>query len=196
MIENIKEKEEEVKAIWLEHRDKMATSSLYKKFLTPYFDTTSWKVTNKDWLFFISWVRDWKKVEKKEKRDQEVKEQMKNLTDEGIEELQRMNRKKMIVALSNLLKEYEDTDSPMKKAFGIGEIRRMYKAIQSLEEKMKMTEISRGKLKLDAVRTLLPYKRLKPEELLALKEKINESFDRIIKLKSGESAGRSGPDSG
>jgi len=196
MIENIKEKEEEVKAIWLEHRDKMATNSLYKKFLTPYFDTTSWKVTNKDWLFFISWVRDWKKVEKKEKRDQEVKEQMKNLTDEGIEELQRMNRKKMIVALSNLLKEYEDTDSPMKKAFGIGEIRRMYKAIQSLEEKMKMTEISRGKLKLDAVRTLLPYKRLKPEELLALKEKINESFDRIIKLKSGESAGRSGPDSG
>ena len=94
-----------------------------------------------------------------------------------------------------LIGDYENEDNPIHLSFKIGEIRRMYGAIQSLEEKMKMTSIARGKLKLDAVRTLLPYKRMNPEELLALKEKLNESFDRIIKLKKGEPVGQSTSDS-
>ena len=118
------------------------------------------------------------------------------MTDEEAEELQDKNRKKMIFILNELITGYGETDSPMKKAFGIGEIRRMYNSIQSLEEKMKMTEISRGKLKLEAVKTLLPYQRMSLPQILELKEKLNESFDRIVKLKSGELVGPDAPANG
>jgi len=196
MIENIKEKEKEVKEIWLEHRDNMSASEIYKKFLHPYFDTANWTIHQKDWFFFMIWIRGWKKVEKKERRDIAAQEKLDSLTDEGIEEIQSMNRKKMIVILSDLIADYEIVEDSIKKAFSLTEIRRMYKDIQSLEEKMKTTEIARGKLKLDAVRTLLPYKRMSPEELTALRGKLNESFDRINKLKSGELVGRPTPSSG
>jgi len=196
MIPDVKTKEEEVKKIWLEKRGEMKTGEIYKTFLGDYFDTANWSINNKDWLFFLSWIRDWQKKIKKEEQENRAEEAAKGLTDEEAEELQDKNRKKMIFILNELIMEYGETDSPIKKAFGIGEIRRMYNSIQSLEEKMKMTEISRGKLKLEAVKTLLPYQRMSLPQILELKEKLNESFDRIVKLKSGEPVGPDAPANG
>lgn len=196
MIENIKEKEAEIKKIWLEHRGKMPTNQIYRQFLGDYFDVANWSRTDKDWLFFLSWIRDWKRAIKKQEKEDQLKKDMEEMTDEGIEVVQRKNRKKMILILRDLIENYDTLEDSLKKALAIGEIRRMYKAIQSLEEKMKMTEISKGKLKLEAVKTLLPYKRMELPELLALKAKLNESFDRIIKLKSGEPVGPDAPVSG
>lgn len=199
MIDNIEEKEKEVKTIWFENRDKMPSKEIFVNLLKDYFngeDIGSKLRVNKDWLFFLSWIRKWRGVEKKKEQEERTKDKLENLTDEKIEKLQSMNRKKMIVILSNLIENYEKETNPVHLSFGIGEIRRMYGAIQSLEEKMKTTEIARGKLKLDAVRTLLPYKRMSTEELTALRGKLNESFDRINKLKSGEFVGRPTPNSG
>jgi len=199
MIDNIEEKEKEVKTIWFENRDKMPSKEIFVNLLKDYFngeDIGSKLRVNKDWLFFLSWIRKWRGVEKKKEQEERTKDKLENLTDEKIEKLQSMNRKKMIVILSDLIENYEKETNPVHLSFGIGEIRRMYGAIQSLEEKMKTTEIARGKLKLDAVRTLLPYKRMSTEELTALRGKLNESFDRINKLKSGEFVGRPTPNSG
>ena len=196
MIPNIKEKEKEVKKIWLEKKDAMSTSQLYKQFLGDYFNVAKWSINDKDWLFFLIWVRDWKKAIKKKEDEEKLEKRMKGLTDEEIEVVQERNRKKMILILSGLIENYETLDDPIRKALSIGEIRRMYNAIQSLEEKMKMTEISRGKLKLEAVKTLLPYQRMSLPDILKLKEKLNESFDRIVKLKSGEPVGPDTPTDG
>jgi len=196
MIPNIDEKKEEVKKIWLEYREKMSTSQIYKQFLGNYFDVANWSNNNSDWLFFLIWVRDWKKAIKAEEDEKKINGEMEKLTDEEIEMVQEKNRKKMILILEDLINNYENLDDPIKKALTIGEVRRMYNAIQTLEEKMKMTEISRGKLKLETVKTLLPYQRMSLPEILKLKEKLNESFNRIVKLKSGEPVGPDAPVNG
>jgi len=196
MIPNIDEKKEEVKKIWLEYREKMSASQIYKQFLGNYFDVANWSNNNSDWLFFLIWVRDWKKAIKAEEDEKKINGEMEKLTDEEIEMVQEKNRKKMILILEDLINNYENLDDPIKKALTIGEVRRMYNAIQTLEEKMKMTEISRGKLKLETVKTLLPYQRMSLPEILKLKEKLNESFNRIVKLKSGEPVGPDAPVNG
>lgn len=196
MIPDIKEKQEAIKKIWLENKEEMKTSQIYKQFLGDYFNVADWNISQPDWLFFIGWVRDWKKAIKKKEDEEEAKEMMKELTDEEVEKVQSQNRKRMIVMLSNLITNYGKLDDPIRKAFNIAEIRRMYSSIQMLEERMKMTNISRGKLKLEAVRTLLPYQRMSLPEILELKEKLNESFDRIVKLKSGEPVGADAPVNG
>lgn len=189
MIENIKEKEEEVKKIWLEKKELMSASHLYKQFLGDYFDVANWSINDKDWLFFLIWIRDWKKAIKAEEKEEDISQELEKLTDEEIELVQERNRKRMILILEDLIENYEKLDDPIRKALTISEVRRMYNAIQSLEEKMKMTEISRGKLKLEAVKSLLPYQRMSLPQILELKQKLNESFDRILKLKSGEPVG-------
>lgn len=189
MILKIEEKKEEIKKIWLENRETMKTNELYKQFLGDYFDVANWSINNKDWLFFLVLVRDWTKEVKKKEREEKLERDMQALTDEEIEAVQERNRKKMILILSGLIENYETLEDPIRKALTIGEVRRMYNAIQSLEEKMKMTEISRGKLKLEAVKSLLPYQRMTLPQVLELKGQLNESFDRIIKLKSGEPVG-------
>lgn len=200
MITNILEKKEEIRKLWLEkvENGEMKTTQFYKEFLGDYFDVASFGKHSKDWWFFLIWIRDWKKKIKKAKDEEEIKEKMKGLTDEQVEEIQDQNRKKMIVILSKLIANYEELpeEAAFKKTMDIAEIRRMYSSIQSLEEKIKMTDISKGKLKLEAVRTLLPYQRMPLPEILKLKEKLNESFDRIIKLKSGESVGPDAPVNG
>ena len=199
MIPNIrkdKKIEEAIKKIWFEKKDEMSISQLYKQFLGDYFDVAKWSINEKDWLFFLTLVRDWKKVIKKKEDEEKAKKRMQGLTDEKVEEIQSQNRKKMIVILGELITDYEILEDPIRKALTISEIRRMYSSIQMLEERMKMTDISKGKLKLEAVRTLLPYQRMPLPEILKLKEKLNESFDRIIKLKSGESVGPNSPVNG
>ena len=189
MISDIKDKRKEIKQIWLENRDTMKTSQIYKQFLGSYFDVANWDRRDKDFLFFLVWIRDWLKKEKNEKQEKAVAARLEGITEEQAEEVQEDNRRRMIVILSELIKDYETLDDPMKKSFTLAAVRRMYNSIQSLEERIKMTKISRGKLKLEAVKTLLPYQRMSLPEILELKEKLNESFDRIVKLKSGESIG-------
>lgn len=193
MIPDIQKKKEEVKKIWQESYETMRTSDLFRQLLGDYFDVANWSISNKDWLFFLVWVREWKGAIKKKKEVEEVRERLRDLSDEEVEEIQAKNRRKMIVMLSRLIEEYESSGEDKnvrKKAISIAEIRRMYNSIQSLEEKMKMTQLSKGKLKLETVRTLLPYQRMTLPQTLELKSKLNESFDRIVKLKSGESVGQ------
>lgn len=196
MIPNIEEKEEEIKKIYFEHRDDMRASKLYKDYLGDYFDVESWTINNKDWLYFLIWIREWKKIETRIKREQEAIERSKEITDEEVEEVQKKNRKKMIVMLSDLISNYEESTDPARKALDVAEVRRMYASIQALEEQIKRTEISKGKLKLEAVKTLLPYQRMSLSEIQELKEKLNDSFGRIIKLKSGEPVRESAPVNG
>ena len=148
MIPDIQKKKEEVKKIWQESYETMRTSDLFRQLLGDYFDVANWSISNKDWLFFLVWVREWKGAIKKKKEAEEVRERLRDLSDEEVEEIQAKNRRKMIVMLSRLIEEYESSGEDKnvrKKAISIAEIRRMYNSIQSLEEKMKMTQLSKGK---------------------------------------------------
>jgi len=77
-----------------------------------------------------------------------------------------------------------DPERLSKKA--IDKLTRLYKVVREETEAAERTKISRGKLKLEAVRTLFPYERMSIEELKKLKESIDASFTRILQLKSGE----------
>ncbi len=190
MIENIKEKKEEIKKIWLEHKADMLLGNIFKEFLGSYFDVSFVK-SNPDWLFLLQWYKEWKK----EERLEGVEDELKTMTDEKADEIQNKNRQRMILMLRTTLDTYEK--SPKKvMTTGVSEIRQLYRAIQSLEEVKKRTDIARGKLKLDTVRTLLPYNRATTEELLTIKEKVNESFNRILKLKDGKPVRESAPYNG
>lgn len=173
MILDTQEKRDEVKNIWLKHKDEIKAREIYEKYLGAYFDLPN----PADWPVFVTMIRTWNQEIKKADRARE----MESLDEEGIANIQLQNQRKMILLLRDLINDYETNPSKFK---GIGEISNFYKTIQQLEEQIKRTEIQKGKLKLEAVRTLLPYQRLTLPELLELKEKFNESFDRIIRLKS------------
>ncbi len=190
MIDNIEQKEDEIKKIWMEFKDKLKLGELYRLHLKDYFDDvniTTYK-TSKDWLFFLRLVKKWKSADRKE----EVEIGVDELTDKEMDDMQDKNRKRMILMLNQILNEYENSPAKLQN-INISEVRKLYKAIQSLEEAKNRTEIQKGKLKLETVKTLLPYQRMSLPELISLKEKINDSFTRIIKLKSGEEGnGRNG----
>jgi len=190
MIDNIEQKEDEIKKIWMEFKDKLKLGELYRLHLKDYFDDvniTTYK-TSKDWLFFLRLVKKWKSADRKE----EVEVGVDELTDKEMDDMQDKNRKRMILMLNQILNEYENSPAKLQN-INISEVRKLYKAIQSLEEAKNRTEIQKGKLKLETVKTLLPYQRMSLPELISLKEKINDSFTRIIKLKSGEEGnGRNG----
>ncbi len=177
MITDIQNKKDEVHNIWLENKDKMSASELYKTFLGEYFDVANYTFKHYDWLFFIKWVNGWKKELRKGKRAED-------LSDEELDDIQDKNRKRMIIIMESVLKKYENDPKKMEN-IPIEEVRRLYKAIQSIEESMKRTQIAKGKLGLDTAKAiLLPYARMNPKSLLALKEQLNESLNRIIEIKS------------
>jgi len=174
-----REREKEIKNLWIQHQDKKL-SDFYQDYLGNYFNVENWKVTDNDWLSFMGLVRKWKREQRANEVDQEVKE----LTDEGAEKMQNENRRRMILVMHKVLKEYEANPRKMKNV-SLAEVRKMYKAVQSLEEAIKRTKIAKGKLGLEAARTfLLPYQRLSAEDLLKLKESFNESINRILEARA------------
>jgi len=188
MIADIEKKEEEIKKIWLESRTSKKMGEIFVQLLGDYFPEeikeSNYKVT-KGWLFFMRLVKKWKA----EEADVNVSRDLENFSEEEIDEVQDTNRKRMILMLREVLRKYEGNPNKLAK-IDVGELRRLYQAIQNLEETKKRTAIQKGKLGLEAVRTLLPYQRLSVPQLLELKEKLNESFQRIIDLKSRESSGQ------
>jgi len=196
MIPEIHDKEEEVRDIWSKRSaEGWKLQDIFFKLLHPYFDTTQRTTkANKEWMFFMRWVRKWKK----ENRENYADEMVKNLDDEEIEETMAQNRKKMIVLLSLMLKEYGSHPEKLRGT-SINEINRLYRNIKAADEAAERTRVQRGKLGLEAAKTfLLQYNRMPVEELKKLKEKLNASFDRVIQLKAGESdagAGQAGSDS-
>ena len=190
MIPNIKEKKAEVKRIWLEHKDKIKPSEIYKEYLGNYFDVENYSISQDDWRFFIRWLKLWQK----EIKDKEIEKGVDDITDEDILLIQDKNRKRMILMLDAVLKRYVKNPKKLQDV-SVDEVRRWYKALQSIEEAIKRTQIAKGKLGLDAAKALLlPYQRLKPEQLLELRAKLNESIDRILELKSGEAVDGVGQD--
>jgi len=195
MILDIEKKEEEIKKIWLENRTSKKMGEIFVQLLSDYFPEetkeSNYKVT-KGWLFFMRLVKKWKA----EEADVNVNRDLENFSEKEIDDVQDTNRKRMILMLREVLRKYEGNPNKLAK-IDVGELRRLYQAIQNLEEIKKRTEIQKGKLGLEAVRTLLPYQRLSIPQLLELKEKINESFKRIIDLKEGgESSGQNSLSSG
>jgi len=191
MIENIGEKEKEIKEIWLKNRGEKGTLEIFREFLSPYFDTEK-RIGgirkgegSPDWTFFCRWIKRWRA----EEMQKEASRLAEDLTDEDANELLRANRRKTIVLLNLLLKNYETRPESLKR-IPIREISKLYKILQDTEESMKRTEIAKGKLKLEAVRTLLPYQRMSVEDIKKLKESLNASFERILQLKSEESTGQ------
>ena len=124
---------------------------------------------------------------KKEEDEKIALNDMDKLTTEDADQLQERNRRVMIVLLSRALKMYEKNPK-MLKNMDVAEIRRLYQTVQAADERARMTAIQKGKLKLDVARTILPYKRLTPEELTKLRETANDAIGQIIKLK-GEGKG-------
>ena len=189
MIADIEKKEDEIKKIWLENRASKKAGEIFVQLLGDYFPEetkeSNYKVT-KGWLFFMRLAKKFKA----EEADVNVSRDLKELSDEEIEDVQNTNRKRMILMLREVLKRYEGNPNRLAK-IDIGELRRIYQTIQKLEGDKERTSIQRGKLGLETVKTLLPYQRLSLQQLGELKEKLNESFQRIIDLKSGESSGQS-----
>lgn len=194
MIPNIKSKEPEIKEIWVEERAKgVSNRDIFFNQLNDYFDTSrTVREGNADWALFIRWIGKWKKED-----IQEMANKMsENITDEASDDLMDQNRKRMIVLLNLMLLEYEK--NPLKlKLTDINEINRLYKNIKSADEAIERTKIQKGKLGLDVAKTLLfPYHRMSVEDILKLKESLNASFERILKLKSGSGAGQGSLSSG
>ena len=188
MIVDIEKKEEEIKNIWLENKESKKMGEIFVQLLPDYFPEetkeSNYKVT-KGWLFFMRLVKKWKA----EGADIDIDRGLETFSDEEINDVQDDNRRRMILMLRKHLKEYERNPNKLTAAKS-GELRRLYDSIQKSEEAKKRTAIQKGKLGLDAVKTLLPYQRLSLPQLLELKEKINESFQRIIDLKSEKSSGQ------
>lgn len=70
----------------------------------------------------------------------------------------------------------------------ITKLTRLYSVIRSDRDSIEKLKIARGKLKLEAVRTLLPYHQMKDmpiDEIISLREKVNESFKRVLQLREG-----------
>ena len=188
MITDIEKKEEEIKSIWLENKESKKMGEIFVQLLQDYFPEetkeSNYKVT-KGWLFFMRLVKKWKS----EGGNINIDRSLETFSDEEIDDVQDDNRRRMILMLRKYLKEYERNPNKLTAAKS-GELRRLYDSIQKSEEAKKRTAIQKGKLGLDAVKTLLPYQRLSLPQLLELKEKINESFQRIIDLKSEKSSGQ------
>lgn len=136
---------------------------------------------NSEWMRFVAYVRRWR-LEEKAVEEYSVNEGTKIFDDDNIEEIQNKNRKRMVLILQAVLSDYAKHPKKMRD-IKIAEIQRLYQSIQGLEEQKKRTELQAGKLKLDVVKTILPYQRMPLSALQELKEKINESFEQIIKLK-------------
>jgi CRISPR/Cas system CSM-associated protein Csm2 small subunit len=173
--------EEEIKKIWNEHRD-MRPKEIFTKFLGKYFDTAPTSERNsKSFLFFIRMIGRWKGDE----RNERIKRGSESYTEEDMEKIQENSRKKMILILDEALRTYEEK-SARGKDIDLAEIRKMYQTLQMIEDRTKRTELEKGKLKLDVIRTILPYHRLPADKLENIKNKVDESFSRINELKSSQ----------
>lgn len=111
-----------------------------------------------------------------------------------IEETEKEIRLARAIAVKLFLRELKLIQKFPRKMTGksIDKLTRLYATIRSETEAAKRTKIARGKLKLEAVRTLLPYQRileLPLEEIKKLKENVNASFNRLLQLKSGREDG-------
>lgn len=176
-----------IKKIWLENRDTMKATEIFQTKLASFFNDikieTAHSFNNKEFVAFTNMIRKWKK----EEEEKIALDDMDKLTTEDADQLQERNRRVMIVLLSRALKMYEKNPK-MLKNMDVAEIRRLYQTVQSADERARMTAIQKGKLKLEVARTILPYKRLTPEELIKLREAANDAIGQIIKLK-GEGKG-------
>ena len=179
MIENIQEKEEEVKAIWEKYKDTERAKEIFLNRLNSYFEP---KLGTKDWITFIIWIRNWKGI--KPIRGRKVQKEAESMTDEQAEEIQNLNRKKAIIMLRNILSKY-DRNPNFFQNLTAKDITLIYKTIQDAEEAMRRTKIAKSKLGLEAAKTFfLPYQRMSPEELKLLKEQLDVSFERLLQLRA------------
>ncbi|MCD5384848.1 MAG: hypothetical protein LRZ94_00850 [Candidatus Pacebacteria bacterium] len=190
-VKDIEKKEKEVKDIWLANRAFKKAREIYDELLVPKYFNVRKKTGaggGKDWAFFMFWIRRWKKEEK----GVLIKQEVDMLPDDKVEKMLIQNRKRTVLMLNRILKDYEKHKSRYKNV-DIKEVSRLYQIIRNTEEAVKRTEIARGKLKLETVRTLLPYNQLlkmSPEKFEELRKQVNASFDRILQLREGEQDGQ------
>jgi hypothetical protein len=190
------EDQQKAKSIWLVWREKLPTKEIFLRYMGEFFKITNGQVGGRgddrmEFLKYLSTVAGWKR----EMVTEQLGKEMETISDEEIIEVQNKNRKKLILILRNVLNQYERNPDLLKN-LGVTEISSLYRIVQSAEEAAKRTELSQKRLKLEAVRAILPYHRLPVEELKKLKDSFVNGIDQIIKLKSGEPVGRSETETG
>lgn len=177
-----KEEEERVKAevkkIWEKYKDVESLKDIFLKRLNDYFPNP--KILSKEWTTFIRWTSTWTKNERLIKRRKMVEE----MSDEDIEKIQNANRKMTILLLRDILDKYHKNPKSLKNLTP-KDITLIYKMIQQAEDAIAKTKIAKSKLGLEAAKTFLfQYNRLSEDELKNLKNKIEESFTRLIESKN------------
>jgi hypothetical protein len=176
MIENILEKREEMKKIWLEHKDKLPAKIIFENYLKEYFDTTL-VGKSRDWIFFVQLIKVWKE----EIIKNTISKQIEVLSDKDAEEMQLENIKRSVVFLNNVLKRFE-ADPEALKGVDVSEVIRLLKTIEGSAQARERTKIEKGKLKLDAFKTFFSYQRLSIDELTKLAEEIGNAINEFRQL--------------
>ena len=180
--EQIWEIKDELKEIWLEHKDDFSLRDIFDEYMTDYFETAGTDdFKSVEWMTVVSLTAKWTR----ELRSEKKKERAKEIKGQSTDEIQEGNRIKMIHILRKTLDAYEDNPKKLKN-ISLSDVKGLYKIIQNLEEIKKKTDIERGRLKLDTFKSVLPYQRLSPEKLTELQKSITASFDRMGKFESGE----------
>jgi len=163
-VDELREHEKEVKEFWLANRD--------LKQVAEHFNF-AWG--GKEWMWLVSHYRTWKG----ELVVEEATQKASGLTDEEANKLLDLSRKRAIIMLSEILKHYEENPKQLKYV-DIKEVSRLYSIIKSAEEQAKRTDIAFHKEKRETVRDFLPYQRLTPEQLEALKQKVGNGITQLI----------------
>ena len=182
-------KVEEIKKIWLEYKDKLTDDEIYGTYLAEEYYGTIHGDKETYHLGYLNYLNHLR-VFKKEIENEQLNKEFENADEATLIEKQNENRKKIIFMLGKVLAKYEHNPSFFRN-LGMKEVTYLYSMVQKSEEAIAKTEIERGKLKLHAIQTLLPYSRLSLDELKTLQDNFNNGITQLIQLKSG---GKSGSD--
>lgn len=178
------EQTEKIKELYFLHRDSMSLKDIFKNFLGEYFGEfeTEGKGHTKEFMAFVTMTTGWRR----EEEQKELESLTKNLTEEDADALLSKNRRDAIVLFSNIITKWKVNPRKISAA-SLKELISLYRVIRSSEEAQKRTKLAELKEKREVVKMLLPYMRLTLPQLEVLKVKVNESFARIIQLKSSAS---------
>lgn len=175
---------QDVKRIWFEYRDKLKPMYIFNNMLVPKYFPHTKQDNRAGFLYFMGQMRRWRAEERDNILSQDVTV-ADSLSDEKIENMLKNNRARTILMLSRILDDYEKHPRNYKKV-PIGEVTRLYGVIKKQENDADRLSIERGKLKLDVVKTLLPYRQLSDDDLEEVKKSFNNAIEQIRQFKEGE----------
>lgn len=185
------EDKEVIKRIYMENKDAYTLHEIFDLFMSPYFVITggqgkAGQPCDSEWIQFTQLCKKARDAAERAELEKKSEEEAAFLADSDSDEILERARKKAILMLDKIITAY--SENPEKfKTIPINEITRLYSVIKSAEEQAKRTRILHNREKRETILSFLPYQRVSLSELQTLKEIFNASFERVLKLKSGES---------